>query len=141
MSTKSTSPLLNPIPTRSSSMDDFNHVIQIMDIGKNSCLERALQIRGINSVRKLLRMDKDTIKVLEYKKSDKLIPVPDFQISSLQLFIEYCKYRARVNNHILDYTYLTQDDLDQFNLLVPVTVTSPIPGSSTYPPTHSTLSL
>ena len=71
-------------------MDDFNHVIQIMDIGKNSCLERALQIRGINSVRKLLRMDKDTIKVLEYKKSDKLIPVPDFQISSLQLFIEYC---------------------------------------------------
>ena len=92
-----------------------------MDIGKNSCLERALQIRGINSVRKLLRMDKDTIKVLEYKKSDKLIPVPDFQIASLRLFIEYCKYRARANDPINDFTYLTQDDLDQFNLLVPIT--------------------
>ena len=49
-----------------------------MDIDKGSCLVRALQIKGINIVRYLLRMDKDTFKELEYQKGDKLIPVSDF---------------------------------------------------------------
>ena len=88
-------------------MDNFNHVIQIMDIGKNSCLERALQIRGINSIRHMLWMDNDTLKNIEYKKGDKLIPVPDYQIASLRLFIEYCKYRARANNPVNEYSFLT----------------------------------
>ena len=105
-----------------------------MDICKGSYLERSLKIRGINSTRNLLRMDTDKLKILEYKKGDRIIPVPDFQIASLRLFIEYYKYRVEVNDPILDYT-LTQDNFHQFNLLVSVTVTSPIPGSSTYPPT------
>ena len=67
MPTKLASPLINIIPIRSSSIDYFNHIIQVMDVGKNSCIKRVLQIRGINSVRHLLRMDKDTLKVLEYK--------------------------------------------------------------------------
>ena len=67
MPTKLASPLINIIPIRSSSIDYFNHAIQVMDVGKNSYIERALQIRGINIVRRLLRMDKDTLKVLEYK--------------------------------------------------------------------------
>ena len=95
-------------------MDDFKHVIQIMDIGTNTPLEKALQIRGINSIRYVFRMDSDTLKNLEYKKNDKFIPVPDYQIASLRLFIEYCKYRARANNPVTDYIFLTQDNLDQF---------------------------
>ena len=37
----------------------------------------------------------------------------------------------------MDYQLLTKEDLDQFNLMIPVTVTSHIPGSSNYsPPTY-----
>ena len=84
-------------------------------------------------------MNEEALKILKYKaKVDKPIPVPDFQIASLRLFIKYCKFRARANTHVHGYTNLTQDDLNQFNLLVPVTVTSPVPGSNTYLPTDST---
>ena len=48
--------------TRSSIMDDFKHVIQIMDIGTNTPLGKALQIRGINSIIYVLQMDSDTLK-------------------------------------------------------------------------------
>ena len=64
-------------------MDVFNNVIQIMYIGKSNCLERALQIRGINSIRYMLRTDDDTLKNVEYKKGDKLIPILDYNIASL----------------------------------------------------------
>ena len=97
---------------RSSTMDTFKHVIQIMDLGTNTPIGKALQIRGINSIKHVLQMDSDTLKKLEYKKNDKFIPVPDYQIASLRLFIEYCKYRARANNRVTDYILLTQEDLD-----------------------------
>ena len=37
----------------------------------------------------------------------------------------------------MDYQLLTQEDLDKFNLMVPITVTAPIPRSSAYPPPTS----
>ena len=86
-------------------------------------------------------MDSDALKTLGYKKNDKFISVPDFQISSLRLFIEYCKYRARANNPVTDYILLTQQDLDHVTLVAPVTITSPVPGLSIYPPTTLTLAM
>ena len=71
---------------------------------------------------------------IEFKKGDVMLPVLKFQIASLCLFVEYCKYRTRVGDPIRTYRSLTQEDLDDFNMMAPVTVTAPIPGSSTYPP-------
>ena len=82
-------------------------------------------------------MEDNFLSSLEYNKGDIQLPVPRYQITSLRLFIEYCKYRKRAGDPIEDYQLLTKHELDLFNLDAPVTVTSPIPGSSTYPPTTS----
>ena len=63
-----------------------------------------------------------------------MLPAPKFQIASLHLLVEYYKYRTRAGDPIRTYRSLTQEDLDDFNMMAPVTVTAPIPGSSTYPP-------
>ena len=126
-----------PYDTRSRSKDDFEHVLQIMDIGLNTELERALQTERIDSIRHVLRMEDDFLTNLEYDKGDVKLPVPRYQITSLRLFIEYCKYRKRAGDPIEDYQSLTKRELDLFNLDAPVTVTAPIPGSSTYPPATS----
>ena len=49
-------------------MDNFKHVLQILDIGLNSELERALQIAGITSTRHILRMTDDVLDNLKFKK-------------------------------------------------------------------------
>jgi hypothetical protein len=82
-------------------------------------------------------MEDDFLTNLEYNKGDVKLLVPRYQITSLRLFIEYCKYRKRANDPIEDFQLLTKRELDLFNLDAPVTVTSPIPGSSTYPPATS----
>ena len=74
---------------------------------------------------------------MEFKKGDVIILVPNYQIASIRLFIEHYKYRTRAGDPIYDFKSLTQEDLDYFNLMAPVTVTTPIPGSSTYPPPTS----
>ena len=60
--------------------------------------------------------------------------MPRFQIASLRLLIEYCKYRKRAGDPVQDFQLVTQENIDTFTLLAPVTVTVPIPRSSTYPP-------
>ena len=79
--------------TRPQAMDDFKYIIQIIDIELNSKLERALQTERIQSIRHILWIKDDFLNNLEYKKEDQNLPVPIFQITSLSLFIEYCKYR------------------------------------------------
>ena len=71
---------------------------------------------------------------IRFKKGDVMLPAPKFQIASLHLLVEYYKYRTRAGDHIRTYRSLTQEDLDDFNMMAPVTVTAPIPSSSTYPP-------
>ena len=61
MATKPT-PIKKHMLTKSSTTDNFKHVIQIMDIGTNTPLGKALQIRGINSIIHVLQMDSDTLK-------------------------------------------------------------------------------
>ena len=61
------------------------------------------------------------------------LPVARFQIASIRLLIEYFKYRIRASDSIKNFQVLTKKDLDNFNMMAPVTVTAPIPGSSTYP--------
>ena len=41
--------------TRTQTMDDFKHIIQMLDIGLSSELERVLQTKGIQSIRHILR--------------------------------------------------------------------------------------
>ena len=118
-------------------MDDFKHVLQIIDVGLNSELERALQTAMITSVRHILQMTDEVLDNLEFKKNNKPLPVPRYQIASLRLFIEYCKYRNRAGYPVQDFQLVTQENIDTFTLLAPVTVTAPIPGSSTYPPLTS----
>ena len=123
--------------TRSQTMDDFKHVLHIIDMNENSELERALQTAMITSVRHILRITDEVLDNLEFKKGDKTLPVPTYQTASLRLFIEYCKYRARAKDPVLDFQIITKEDIDLFTLLAPVTVTAPVPGSSTYPPSSS----
>ena len=123
--------------TRTQTMDDFKHVLQILYIGINSELERALQIDGITNTRHIIRMKNDVLNNLEFKKGGKTLPVPRFQIASLRLFIEYCKYKTSANDTVTDFQLLTQFDLDDFTLRAPVTITAPLPGSSIYPPLTS----
>ena len=117
--------------TRTKIMNDFKHVIQILDIGTSIELERALQSEGIQSTRRILQTTYYVLNNLEYKKGVTQLPVPRYQVASLRLFIEYCKYRTRASDTFENFQLLTQDELDDFNLKAPVTVTAPIPGSST----------
>ena len=119
---------------QNTTIDYFKHVIQILDIGTSSELERVLQIEGIHSTRHLLQMIDDVLNNITYKKGDTKLKVPRFQIASLRLFIEHCKYRTKASDPVENFQLLTQDELDDFNLKAPVIVTTPIPGSSTYPP-------
>ena len=80
-------PVKSQTDTRSQTMDDFKHVLQIIDVGLNSELERALQTAMITSVRHILRMIDDVLDNLEFKKNGKPLPVPRFQIASLRLFV------------------------------------------------------
>ena len=97
----------NQPDTRTQTMDDFKHVLQILYIGINSELERALQIDGITNTRHILQMTDDVLNNLKFKKGGKSLPVPSFQIASLRLFIEYCKYRTQANNTVTDFQLLT----------------------------------
>ena len=72
-------------------MDNVNHIITILNIGLNSPLERSLQTTGIQNIRHLLRMSDDLLGMMEYMKGDVPLPVPDYQIASLRLFIEFYK--------------------------------------------------
>ena len=51
---KATPKSKTPRGTRTQTMDDFKHVIKILDIGISSELEMALQIEGIQSTSHLL---------------------------------------------------------------------------------------
>ena len=119
--------------TRTQTMDNFKHIIQILYIEISSELEMALQIEGTQSTRHLLWMIDDVLYNIEYKKGFQL-PVPRYQVASLRLLIKYCKYRTRASDTFENFQLLTQDEFNDFNLKAPVTVTTPIPGSSTYPP-------
>ena len=44
---KTPPPIKNQTDTRTQTMDEFKHVLQILDIGLNSELERALRSEGI----------------------------------------------------------------------------------------------
>ena len=79
-------------------------------------------------------MDEHDLTTMEFMKGDIPTLIPKYQVASSCLFIEYCKYMTRVGNHIDDFQLLTQEDLNEFNLMAPVTVTSTIPKFSTYPP-------
>ena len=112
-------------------MEIFNHVIKTLDIELNSNLERTVQISGINSMMQLLWMNDTSLGMLEYKKSDTLVPIRNYYIASMRLFIKYCKYRTWASDPITDYLTLTKEHLDEFNLMAHVTVTATILGSST----------
>ena len=71
--------------------------------------------------------------MLEYSKDDVLTLAPDYQIFSLRLSVHYYKVRIWADDHIKNYPTLTHEDLDHFNLILTVTVTTPISGSSIYP--------
>ena len=75
--------------TRTQIMDDFNHIIKILDIGIISELERVIQTTGIQSIRHPLQMKHYVLSVLDFKKGGVLFPVPNFQIASLYICIEY----------------------------------------------------
>ena len=92
-----------PFDTRSRNIDNFKHVLQILDIGLNSELERALQTECIDSIRHILRMEDNFLSSFEYNKGDIQLPVPRYQITSLRVFIEYCKYRKRDGDPIENY--------------------------------------
>ena len=64
--------------TRTQTMDSFNHVIKILDIGLSSELERSLQIVGIQSIRHLLQLKDLTLSTLGFYKGDVLFPVPNY---------------------------------------------------------------
>jgi hypothetical protein len=130
-------PIKNQTDTRTLAMDDFKHVLQILDIGLNSELERDLQIVMITSTRHILQMTNEVLDNLEFKKCNKPLPVPRYQIASLCLFIEYCKYRNRAGDPVQDFQLVTQENIDTFTLLAPVTVTALIPRSSAHPPLTS----
>ena len=91
---------------------NVQRVIKILDIGASSMLERTLQIVQIDSIKHLLRHSDTSLSIMEYKKSDVLTPVLDYQIARLHLFIEFYKYRTRVSNHMTDYLALIKYDLD-----------------------------
>jgi hypothetical protein len=74
--TKTKTQLEDKTKTRSQTMDDFKHVLHIIDIEPNSELERALQTAMITSVRHLLRMTDEVLDTLEFKKGGKKLPVP-----------------------------------------------------------------
>ena len=54
--------------TRTQTMDDFNHIIKILDIGISSELERTLQTEGIHSTINLRRMKDSALLVLNSRK-------------------------------------------------------------------------
>ena len=128
MSTYSTPPKAKyQHDTRTQTMDDFKHVLHIIDMNENSELERALQTAMITSVRHLLRITDEVLDNLELKKGDTTLPVSTYQTASLRLFIEYCKYRARANDPVLEFQLLTKEDIDLFTVLAPITVIAPVP--------------
>ena len=83
-------------------MDNFEHIIKILHIGIIIELEGALKIEGIQSIQHLLRMNKHELTTIEFMKGDVPTPVPKYQVASLRLFVEYCKYRKKAGNPI-DY--------------------------------------
>ena len=54
--------------TRTQTMDEFNHVIIIFDIGSSSELKRALQTEDIQSTRHLFQMKDSALTNIEFKK-------------------------------------------------------------------------
>ena len=127
--------------TRTQTMDGFEDIDNIFDIGISSELNRALQIERIQSINHLFQMNKHEFTTMEFMKENVPTPVPKYQVASLRLFIEYCKYRTWAGNPTDDFHLLTQGDIDEFNLMAPVTVTLPIHKFSTYPPTTYDLAM
>ena len=93
---------------RTQIMDYFNHIIKILDIGIISELKRALQTACMQITRYLLRMKDLTLSTMEFKKGNVMIPVPNYQIASLRLFIESFKYKTKAGDPIYDFKSLTQ---------------------------------
>ena len=53
-------------------------------------------------------------------------------------FIQYCKYITKIGDPITNLLTLNEGDIDNFNLIAPVTITAtPTFISSTYPPSSS----
>ena len=57
-------------------MDDFNHIIKILDIRISSELEKSLQTEGIHSTRYLRQMKNGALTSIEFKKVDVMLLVP-----------------------------------------------------------------
>ena len=96
-------------------MDNFQHIIAILDIGLNIPLEIVLQTAGIQNIRHLLHIPDDRLDVLEYMKGDVSLPVPDCQITSQRLFIQLCKYKALTNDPVIHYQLFTKEIFSSLN--------------------------
>ena len=119
-------------------MNSYLRDITIIGVNSNSPLERVLQIESAYNIKYLIRLTDNSLGFLEYKDDGFLTPVPNFQIVSLRLFIQYYKIRTKIGNPITNWLTLTDNDLDQFNVMAPDTVTTVLPsGLSTYPPPNT----
>ena len=58
---QTTPPAKGQTDTRTQTMDDFKHILQILDIGLSSELERVLQNEGIHSTIHILWMKDDVL--------------------------------------------------------------------------------
>ena len=88
-----------------------------------------LQIEGIKHIRNLLHLTYG-VSHFEYGHNSDLLPVYNYNMDIISLFIEYYKYRIMIMDTIINWIVWAEGNLGHSNTTAPVTVTAPPPPRS-----------